>query len=127
MPFENTVLILFGVYCIGGGLAMLVNPPRMQTLINNFSATPALSYLTGAILAPLGAGLILAVHDFTSLKRGLVSLLGAAMLIEGYLMMIAPRTLLSIATPFMSDVGVMRVYGVVTLAIGMVLLGLGHS
>lgn len=127
MPFENTVLILFGVYCIGGGLSMLVNPPRMQTLISNFSATPALSYLMGAILAPLGAGLILAVHDFATLKRTLVTLLGAAMLIEGYLMMIAPRTILSIATPFASHVGIMRVYGVAALAIGAVLLGLGHS
>lgn len=126
MPFENAALILFGVYCIGGGLSMLVNPPRMQTLIDNFSNTPALSYLTGAIMAPLGAGLLLAIHDFYSVQRGLVTLLGAAMLIEGYLMMIAPRTLLSMATPFMSDVRIMRIYGVVALAIGAVLLWLGH-
>lgn len=29
MAFANTPLILFGVYALGGGLAMLLNPARM--------------------------------------------------------------------------------------------------
>jgi len=126
MPFEHTVLILFGVYCIGGGLSMLLNPPRMQRLVDNFRETPALSYLTGAIMAPIGAGLLLAVHDFDTLQRGIVTLLGGAMLLEGWLMMVVPRTLLSAAKPLISNGTLMRAYGIFALAVGAALLWLGH-
>lgn len=88
---------------------------------------PALSYFTGALLAPIGAGLLLAIHDFDTLKRGLVTLLGAAMLIEGWLMMIAPKTLMSLAKPFTGSVPILRGYGVFALAIGAALLWLGHT
>ena len=127
MPFENATLILFGVYCIGGGLSMLLNPPRMQRLVDNFRETPALSYLTGAIMAPIGAGLLLAVHDFDTLKRGIVTLLGGVMLLEGWLMMVVPRTLLSAAKPLISNGALMRAYGVFALAVGGGLLWLGHG
>ncbi|MEO0785942.1 MAG: hypothetical protein AAFY10_09610 [Pseudomonadota bacterium] len=127
MAFENATLILFGVYCLGGGMAMSFNPPRMQRLVDNFSDTPALSYLTGAIMAPIGGGLLLAVHDFDTLRRGLVTLLGGAMLLEGWLMMVVPRTLLSATKPLIGNGALMRAYGVFALAIGVALLWLGHS
>lgn len=123
----QSVLILFGVYALGGGLALLVNPGRMQQMIANFEDIPALSYITGAILAPLGAGILLVVHDFETLERGLVTFFGAAMLIEGGLMMIAPRTFLSLARPFIGQNALARAYGCAALAVSAGLLWLGFG
>jgi len=123
----NFILILFGVYCVGGGAALLLNPDRMRRMIKNFEDMPALSYLTGAIMAPLGAGLFLYAYEFSNPKQSLVGLLGIALLIEGLLFMVAPRTILSLAKPLMGEGVPMRLFGVLALAIAGVFLWLGHT
>ncbi|MEM1105654.1 MAG: hypothetical protein AAGH87_04625 [Pseudomonadota bacterium] len=127
MAFENATLILLGVYCLGGGIALLLNPARMGAMFAALGQAPGVSYLSGAILAPLGAGVLLAVHDFDTAKRGFVTVFGAVLLLKGWLIMVAPRALVSGAAAVSSQASVLRASGAVSLVLGGLLLWLGHT
>jgi uncharacterized protein YjeT (DUF2065 family) len=119
------IVFLTGVYMLGGGLALTITPQRMEAAIGNFADQPALSYLTGAILAPLGAAVLVAVHGFTTLPDGIATVVGAGMLAEGLLFMAAPKTMLSLAKPFLLSGASMRLVGFAVLVLATALLWLG--
>ena len=110
------VILLMGVYMVGGALTMLLSAGRLRAMIESIGDQPAVSYVTGAIMAPLGAAVLLWFHDFSSLERGIATILGAGMLIEGWMLMAMPKTLLSAAKPFLMGEGATRAMGVVVLA-----------
>jgi hypothetical protein len=121
----ETVMLFLGVYMLGGGLALVSAPARVAAMIEGFESQPALSYMTGTVLAVAGTGLLLLFHDFATLWRGVASILGAGMLIEGLMFMAAPRALLALARPFLVNDGIARGAGLLVLVLAAVLICVG--
>ena len=109
------IILLLGVYMVGGALAMLISANRIKAMVESIGDQPAISYVTGAIMAPLGAAILLWFHDFTTIPRGFVTIIGAGLLIEGWMLMAMPKTLMSVAKPFlMGDRGT-RLMGLIVM------------
>lgn len=121
----ETVMLLLGVYMLGGGLALLASPARVTAMIEGFEDQPAVCYMTGAVLAVAGASLLLLFHDFATLWRGISTILGAGMLVEGLMFMVAPGALLAIARPFLINDSVTLGAGLVVLVLAVVLISVG--
>lgn len=123
---KSMIIILFGLYAAGGTLALLLSPARMVRIIGDFRASPGLCYVTGALMVVMGGAILLHHLGFGDFRTGLVTLLGAALLIEGALFMSAPRSLLSLAEPFARSDALMRGLGLVSAGFAAWLLWLGH-
>ena len=111
------IILLMGVYMVGGGAALLLSPARVTTMVEGIGDQPMLSYITGAILAPLGAAILLGFHDFSSFERGIVTVIGLGMLIEGWFLMALPKTFMSFARPFLISSPLTQIMGALTLVI----------
>ena len=108
------IILLMGVYMVGGGLALLLSPGRITAMVESIGDQPMLSYITGAIMAPLGAAILVWFHDFSTIERGLVTIIGLGMLIEGWFLMALPKTFMSFAKPFLMTTPMTRIMGSIT-------------
>lgn len=123
----NLVVMLMGTYLIGGGLLMLISPSRLTAMIDNMGDQPALAYVAGAIMAPLGAAVLYWFHDFESWQNGISTIIGAGLLLEGWMLMIVPELIIAMARPFMVGEKLIRVAGVPVLAAATLALWYGWT
>ena len=92
----DTVCVVFGVYALAAGAGMVIEPGRASTLLSGFETNPGLTYVTGAFMFFLSAGLLSLVCDFTTVTHGITTLLAAGMVIEGLLFLAWPKPLLAL-------------------------------
>ena len=125
MP-ATTIIYLMGIYMLGGGLALLLTPGRVKAMVESIEHQPLLSYVAGAVMAPLGAAILLWYHDFSTAEHALVTVLGAGMLIEGWFLMALPKTFMSFAKPFLIGDPATRIMGTLTLLLAGVAIWYGY-
>tara|TARA_R110000787_G_scaffold103008_2_gene209301 strand:- start:798 stop:1178 length:381 start_codon:yes stop_codon:yes gene_type:complete len=121
----DTVCVVFGVYALAAGAGMVIEPGRASTLLSGFETNPGLTYVTGAFMFFLSAGLLSLVCDFTTVTRGITTLLAASMVIEGLLFLAWPKPLLALGRWMMPEDDHVRGFGIVTMAFGLVIAVLG--
>lgn len=121
----DTVCVVFGVYALAAGAGMVIEPGRASTLLSGFETNPGLTYVTGAFMFFLSAGLLSLVCDFTTVTRGITTLLAAGMVIEGLLFLAWPKPLLALGRWMMPEDDHVRGFGIVTMAFGLVIAVLG--
>ncbi len=119
------IIFLMGVYMVGGGLALLISPARVTAMVEGIGDQPMLSYITGAIMAPLGAAILIGFHDFSTVERGIVTVIGAGMLIEGWFLMALPKTFMSFAKPFLVANPMTQIMGAFTLVLAVAAIWFG--
>lgn len=124
MP-ADVIILLFGVYLVGGGLTMLLAPMRLKAMITQIGDWPALSYLAGAIMAPLGATILYGFHDFETWPRTIAAILGVGLLIEGWMLMVAPNELMALARNFLFSDRIIRILGLPVLAAAIAAIAYG--
>ena len=121
----DTVCVVFGVYALAAGAGMVIEPGRASTLLSGFETNPGLTYVTGAFMFFLSAGLLSLVCDFTTVTHGITTLLAASMVIEGLLFLAWPKPLLALGRWMMPEDDHVRGFGIVTMAFGLVIAVLG--
>jgi hypothetical protein len=121
------IILLMGVYMVGGALTMLLSPERLQAMVESIGDQPAVSYVSGAIMAPLGAAVLASFHDFSNLPRAIATIIGAGLLLEGWLLMATPKTLLSLARPFFMAETATRLMGAGVMAAAIAAIWYGLS
>ena len=121
----DTVCVVFGVYALAAGAGMVIEPGRASTLLSGFETNPGLTYVTGAFMFFLSAGLLSLVCDFTTVTHGITTLLAAGMVIEGLLFLAWPKPLLALGRWMMPEDDHVRGFGLVTMAFGLVIAVLG--
>ena len=121
----DTVCVVFGVYALAAGAGMVIEPGRASTLLSGFETKPGLTYVTGAFMFFLSAGLLSLVCDFTTVTHGITTLLAAGMVIEGLLFLAWPKPLLALGRWMMPEDDHVRGFGIVTMAFGLVIAVLG--
>ena len=121
----STLLLLFGLYAMAGGVGLLTDPERMARLIDDLEASPAVGYLCGAVMIFAAGGTLSVQNSFSGIAEGLATLLLAGALIEGLLLVAWPRPLWALAHWMMPDDDHLRGFGIVSVAIGMVVFAIG--
>ncbi|MCZ4296664.1 hypothetical protein [Henriciella marina] len=124
---EHHIILLLGVYLVGGGSTLLLNPGRVTTIVDSMDKVPFATYVTGAAMGVAGAAILLTYHDVSTFARGLATLVGGGILLEGWLMMAMPKTLMSMAKPFYRGDRLTRGIGLVVILLGILTIWYGLS
>lgn len=121
----QTLSVLIGLFLVAVGIGLLTGRGSYATLIDDLRENTALGYVTSVIVFVLGA-VIIAVHNrWTYPVAVVVSLIGWAALIEGFLMLAIRRPLLSLLKGVPITTATMMPLGVVLIVCGVPLLYAG--
>ncbi|MEQ9436819.1 hypothetical protein [Hyphomonas sp.] len=121
----DTACVIFGVYALAAGAGMVIEPARASTLLAGFETNPGLTYVTGAFMFFLSAGLLSLVCGFSTVTSGITTVLAACMVIESLLFLAWPKPVLALGRWMMPEEDHVRGFGIVTMAFGLVLAVLG--
>ena len=121
----DTVCVIFGIYALAAGLGMVIEPGRATRVLDEFDTSPALVYVTGAFMFFLGAAVLAFVDDFSTVTRGITTVLAAGMIIESLLMLAWPQPIFALARWMVPEDDHVRGFGLVTMAFGLVIAVLG--
>ena len=106
-------------------LGMLLNTAAYRRMVMAFFENAGLAYLGGFMALAFGL-LILAFHyDWSSFFAGLITLLAWLAILEGAVLLIAPKCLERIFAPLADSTMAMRVFGIVAAILGLYLSGMG--
>jgi uncharacterized protein YjeT (DUF2065 family) len=121
----HTLLLVFGLYFMACGIALLTGPNRMAGLIDELEASPAIGFLCGAVMIFAAGGTLSVQNGFSSATDGLATILVAVSLVEGLLLVAWPKPLWGLAHWMMPDDDHLRGFGIVSLALGAVVFAIG--
>ncbi|MDX1293674.1 MAG: hypothetical protein R3265_12750 [Hyphomonas sp.] len=121
----NTVLLLVGTYMAAAGTGLLTDPKRMARLIDEFEASPSIGFLCGVVMIFAAGGTLSVQNGFSGLVDGLATVIVAGALVEGLLLVAWPKPLWALAHWMMPDDDHLRGFGIVALALGMVVFAFG--
>jgi hypothetical protein len=108
-----------GLYWIAAGLFLLIHPHRLGTMLDDNERSPALALLTGLVAFAIGAAMLIGHHGAPDPLATVVTLVAAIVAIEGLVLIAFPGVLPRIGRAFVSTA---RIWGVVALILGLVML-----
>lgn len=122
METSAFISFLFGVYVLTISIRMLLNPIALKKTMDDFIDDGPLVFLTG-ILALMGGGAIVWFHNIWELSwRGFITFFGWAAMIEGVLMIIAPKSLIHLARKMLVSDRFVQALGAIYLPLGIYLI-----
>ena len=96
----QTFSVFLGLYLLSIGVGILLERDTMQTIIQQFSDSAALTFI-GGILAFLVGAIIVSLHqDYSSTHGTVVSIIGWMILVKGVLILSFRGLFLRIASNF---------------------------
>jgi uncharacterized protein YjeT (DUF2065 family) len=117
---------LIGPFALVLGLALLLNAAVMRGIIDQFLASPALIFLSGAITLPAGIAILLVHRRWFPDWRSLITLLGYLTTLAGLIRMLAPQIATRFKRRFAIGPMTLRAVGAGYGAIGAVLCYFGY-
>ena len=107
-------------------LSLLVNQAQFRTIADEFMRSPALVFLTGLMILPVGLAIVLTHNVWTVDWRVLITLLGWLTIVSGAVRLLVPQRALSIGRKLYAKPNVLYVSAAIWLAIGAVLCFFGY-
>jgi len=120
---ETSVLIgrLFAALYIAVGVGMLVRPAHYKKMIADFSESPALLYLGGAMALAAGVLIVTFHNDWTPGWTIILTLLGWAALVKGFLILALPDLIIHTMGGIYQRQAFLSVVGGFALVLGLAL------
>lgn len=115
----------YGVVILTIALAALLNPARLGAALGDFKRSPGLTLLGGIFALILGVMLIMLHSLWVDVPAILISLLNWAVLIKGVVLIGAPDAILKLASTTSASTSRVRIWGVMALILGALLLAIG--
>ena len=112
----------YGVYILVTGLAGLFASDRWKLVMEDYTRSPGLTYLTAAIVFGLGLVLVTLHNLWTDPLAIIVSLIGWIVLIEGVALMALPEALLKFGAAAVASRNTTRIWAIFALIAGALLL-----
>jgi len=116
-----TLAKAMGVYMIAAGLSGFIAPDRWRLILDEFRASAALTYISGAFVFALGVAIVMAHNIWTDPLSIVVSLVGWVALIEGIVLIVMPKPLLDFSGSLLRP-GSTKFFAAFSLILGAVLL-----
>ncbi len=108
---------LFGPVMLVAGASVLINQKTCHKVIADFTKSPALMLLGGVFSLLIGIWIVREVNVWEVSEVGLITLIGWASIVKGVVMLLAPDTVIKMATSCSKNSGTMTVaHGLVTAA-----------
>jgi hypothetical protein len=126
MPTSIFLAKLIGPFFLIVALSLLVNQAQFRTIADEFMRSPALVFLTGLMILPVGLAIVLTHNVWTGDWRVLITLLGWLTIVSGAVRLLVPQRALSIGRKLYAKPNVLYVSAAIWLAIGAVLCFFGY-
>lgn len=117
--------VAIGAYMVAGGIGIARDPASARVVVSELKASRALTIITGAFTFALGVALIRTHNKWNYFIEGFISFFGWAAAIEGLLLLAAPGLIYAIAELLAPNDGLARLFGAITLGVGVSLLFIG--
>jgi hypothetical protein len=104
---------------------LLLNQEHYRSVAKEFTASPALFYLSGAMALIIG-GLIVMLHNVWSGWPIVITLLGWAAIAKGVVRMLAPAWATGVIAKMTANKNALTATGLVALALGAYLTAMGY-
>ncbi|MGE0563572.1 MAG: hypothetical protein AB7O50_03570 [Pseudolabrys sp.] len=118
---------LIGPPFIVAGIGMLFNGAVYRALAEQFIASPALIYLSGVIVLPVGIALVLAHNLWVKDWRVIITVFGWLAIVGGTIRMIAPQAAQLVGGGLFDNAYVLPIAGAVIAALGCILSYCGYA
>jgi hypothetical protein len=126
MEYSMFLAKIIGWFYIIVAAGMISNPRAYQKIMEDFSANSALVYLSG-IFALLIGFLMVFTHDIWEANwTVIITIFGWLSLIKGVWLLLVPNTVAKITALYQKKAGLLKVYAVLMLALGIFLLVKGY-
>lgn len=112
------IALAFGLYSIAAGLGLLSAPDRWKRMALELDKSAALGFLTGIMVFALGFALLMVNPCGGDWLNKLVSLIGAAMAIEGLAFLALPRFMGRFARSLLDGDRLNRLWAGLSILIG---------
>lgn len=124
MPGIGTETLAFfaGLYMLAAGIGLFVDPERFGSIMEEFLASAALTYIAAMAALIFGAVIVSFHNVWTGPAAILVTLIGWGALVEGALLLAAPAWFLGLFAPLAANARLMRGFGALTVALGVFLI-----
>jgi hypothetical protein len=117
---------LIGPFFLIVALGLLINQAQFRILADEFMRSPALVFLTGLMILPVGLALVLTHNVWTADWRVLITILGWLAIIKGAIRLLAPQQTLDVGRTFLAKPNVIIISAAVWLVVGAVLTFFGY-
>ncbi len=116
---------ILGLYMGAAGIGLILDPKRFESMMDEFQSNTALGFVAGLVAFIMGAVVVGFHNDWSHWAAVLVTIVGWAALIEGLLMLAVSRSFFAIVARLPLTGGVVRIFGIIALIFGAVLLYAG--
>ncbi len=117
---------LIGPFFLIVAAALLINQSQFRLLTDEFMRSPALVFLTGLIVLPVGLAIVLTHNVWTADWRVLITVLGWLTVFKGAIRLLAPQQTLNVGRTFLAKPNVITIGAAIWLVIGAVLCFYGY-
>ena len=117
---------LIGPFFLLVGLSLLINQPQFRIVADEFLQNPALVFLTGLMILPVGLAIVLTHNVWAADWRVLITLLGWLSIVSAVLRLLVPRRMLDFGRRLYARPNVLYVSAAIWLVVGAVLSFYGY-
>ena len=113
---------LIGLYFLAAGAGLLVDRKGIPAMIDNFTESPALAYVTGVMTFVIGGTLTLVHNDWGTILAAFVSLVGWLALLEGLLLLAFRERFVAAFSGMARNETMIGGFGILTIVLGAAIL-----
>jgi hypothetical protein len=117
---------LIGPFFLILGASLLINRVQFRAMVDEFVRTPALVFLTGLMILPVGLAIVITHNVWSADWRLLITILGWLAIISGALRLLAPQQALNVVRRLYIKPNVLYVSAGIWLVVGAVLSFYGY-
>ena len=122
---DSQIFQIFSVVYIAIGIGMLINPAFYSRIFNDFTETPAILYLGGAVALIVGY-IIVAFHNtWTDDLSVIITIIGWVALLKGILILTLPKIMIAITKAITLKQSTMKALSIIIIIIGLAFAFLG--
>jgi len=117
---------LIGPFFLIVAVSLLINQAQFRAIADEFMHSPALVFLTGLMILPVGLALVLSHNVWVADWRVLITLLGWLTIVSGALRIAAPKRALDVGRKVYAMPNILYLSAAIWLAVGAILTFFGY-
>jgi hypothetical protein len=126
MPTSLFLARLIGPFALAIGVALVFNRTGFRALANEFLASPALLFFSGAVTMPAGLAIVITHSVWTTDWRVIITILGWLATIGGAVRMICPKLTATMGHRMLAYPFTLHVSAAIYLVVGALLCIFGY-
>lgn len=117
---------VLGLYFVAAGIGVMTNMAAIQKIVDEVRDNALTRFIAGILAFSFGVVVLTLHNDWSNWQAGFVTFFGWAALIKGLLIIALPLPVTSMMAA-MTGAGIMRVWGLLVILAGALMLWLGFG